>query len=85
LEHPRQGFLPARNVWSLNPRHFDSRCPEAKCVFELENKQSGERSSSADTVVSPTPESALVVEADIVPVITNCLFQHLVVSIMTDL
>ena len=60
LEHPRQGFLPARNVWSLNPWHFDSRFPAAKCVFELEYKLSGERNSSADTVVSPSPEFALV-------------------------
>jgi hypothetical protein len=52
-----------KNVWSLNPCRFDFRFPRAKCVFELENKQSGGRSSSADTMVSPTPESALVVEA----------------------
>ena len=29
LEHPLQGFLPARNVCSLNPWHFDSRFPAA--------------------------------------------------------
>ena len=57
---PRQGYFPARNVWSLNPWHFDSRFPAAKCVFELENKLSGERNSSVDTVVSPSPEFALV-------------------------
>jgi hypothetical protein len=35
LERPRQleGFLPARNVWSLNPWHFESRFPAAKCVI----------------------------------------------------
>ena len=60
LEYPRQGFFPAKNVRALNPWHFDSRFPAAKCVFELENKLSGERNSSADTVVSPSPESALV-------------------------
>jgi hypothetical protein len=34
LEHLRQGFLPARNVWPLNPWHFNSRFPAAKCVFD---------------------------------------------------
>jgi hypothetical protein len=60
LEHPLQGFLPATIVQSLNPWHFDSRLSAAKCVFELDNKLSGERNSSADTVVHPSPESALV-------------------------
>jgi hypothetical protein len=32
----------------------------AKCVFELDNKLSGKQNSTADTVVSPSPESALV-------------------------
>ncbi len=60
LEHPLQGFLPARNVWSLNPWHFDSQFPAAKCVCELVNKLSGERNSSVDTLVRPSPEFALV-------------------------
>jgi hypothetical protein len=63
LEHPRQGFLQillATIVRSLNPWHFDSRFPAANCVFELDNKLSGERNSLACTVVSPLPESALV-------------------------
>ncbi len=59
LEHPRQGFLPARNVQALNPWHFDSRFPAAECVFDLVNKLSGERNSSVDTVVGPSPEFAL--------------------------
>ncbi len=60
LEHPLQGFLPATIMLSLNPWHLDSRFPEAKCDFELDNKLSGERNRSADKVVSPSPESALV-------------------------
>ncbi len=48
------------NVWSLNPWHFESRFPAAKCVFELENKLSGERDRTVDTMVSPSPEFALV-------------------------
>ena len=60
MEHPRQGFSPARNVRSLNPWHFDSRFPAAECVFEFDNKLSGERNSSVDTVVSPSLEFALV-------------------------
>ena len=45
---------------SLNPWHFDSRFPAAECVFEFDNKLSGERNSSVDTVVSPSLEFALV-------------------------
>ncbi len=56
LERPRQGFLPARNVWSLNPWHLESRFPEAKFDFWLEYKQSGERNRSVGTVISPSPE-----------------------------
>jgi hypothetical protein len=50
----------ARNVPSLNPWHIDSRFPAAKCLFELDNNLSGERNGSAETVVSPSPETTLV-------------------------
>jgi len=51
-------------VRSLNPWHFDSRFPAAECVFEFDNKLSGERNSSVDTVVSPSLEFALVDTSD---------------------
>jgi hypothetical protein len=40
--------------------------------FSFDNKQSGVRSSSADTVVSPSPESALVDETVSLQLFWNC-------------
>jgi hypothetical protein len=62
---PTARISSCENVWSLIPWHFESRFPAAKCVFELENKLSGERNSIVDTMVSPSPEFA-VVDIDVI-------------------